>query len=109
MAITYLSPWHEQAYLASCLDTEITDTPEHHPTFFFDDGNVILIAHGVAFRVFCSLLTKASSVFRKLLEPSARPPDASTYQGCPVIWLPHERGEVEVMLSRICGQTRHVF
>ena len=40
---------------------------EKDPEFWFEDGNIVLIARGVEFRVYKGLLIKHSPVFRVML------------------------------------------
>ena len=54
--------------------------------FWFKDGNVILMAGTVAFKVHRGNLERHSDVFRDLLS-IPQPPDAAMFEDCPVIEL----------------------
>ncbi|EMD41181.1 hypothetical protein CERSUDRAFT_91943 [Gelatoporia subvermispora B] len=69
---------------------------------WFDDGNVILIAEGVAFRVYQGLLSTRSTVFRDLFQVP-QPPDGESYEGCPVIRLHDKRMDLHALLRTLFG------
>ena len=56
----------------SRLSTEEPDEKpfKEHPTLYLDDGNVIITAGKMLFRVHISLLSKHSTVFRDLIRSS---------------------------------------
>ena len=65
---------------------------KRHEEFWFEDGNVVLVAQNTAFRVFRSLLAEHSTVFADMFATST-PTTGETYDGCPVVRLsdsPHE-------------------
>ncbi|KAJ8502110.1 hypothetical protein ONZ51_g164 [Trametes cubensis] len=57
--------------------------------YWFEDGNIVLIARGVSFRVYKGLLAEHSSVFRSMfLVAQASPqPAEQSIDGCPVVYL----------------------
>lgn len=54
--------------------------------FWFKDGNVILMAGNVAFKVHRGNLERHSDIFRDMLS-IPQPPDAETFEDCPLIEL----------------------
>ena len=59
---------------------------QHHKELWFEDGNVVLVAQGTAFRVFRSLLAEHSTVFADMFAASS-PATEETLDGCPVVRL----------------------
>ena len=57
-----------------------------HPEFWFDDGNIILIAQQTGFRIFRGLLAVQSTVFADMFAAASSQPD-ETLDGCPVVHL----------------------
>ena len=57
--------------------------------FWFEDGNIILVAGSVAFRVYKGLLAEHSTVFGNMFDVAQAPPDPSAdmAEGCPVVPL----------------------
>ncbi|KAI1795320.1 hypothetical protein LXA43DRAFT_1090970 [Ganoderma leucocontextum] len=59
---------------------------EHHPEFWFDDGNIVLIAQHTGFRIFRGLLAAQSTVFADMFASASSQAD-ETLDGCPVVHL----------------------
>ncbi|KAF8208156.1 hypothetical protein K438DRAFT_1468773, partial [Mycena galopus ATCC 62051] len=57
------------------------------------DGNVVLQAANIQFRVHWSVLAQHSSVFRDI-EELPQPPDQPTVDGCPVVELYDDPNDV---------------
>lgn len=56
-----------------------------HPEFWFDDGNLILIANrDTAFRIYTGLLASQSEIFANMFAVASSSAD-ETYEGCPVV------------------------
>ena len=55
-------------------------------TLWFADGNTVLIAGGVAFKVHLGVLVRHCSVFKDIFA-TPQPADAERYQDCPVVRL----------------------
>ena len=69
-------------------DKESEDSkPTRHIDLYFDDGNIVLIADEVAFRVHSSILSLRSPVFKDMLA-MPQPASTDTFDGCPVVNLP---------------------
>ncbi|KAI1784799.1 hypothetical protein LXA43DRAFT_901007 [Ganoderma leucocontextum] len=63
-----------------------------HPEFWFDDGNIVLVAQRTAFRIYRGLLSSQSTVFSDMFVSSSSSAD-ETFDGCPIIHLsdsPHD-------------------
>ena len=56
-------------------------------TYWFPDGNVIILAGKVAFRLYHGILATQSSVFDDMLD-FPQPEGAPTIVGCPILELP---------------------
>jgi BTB/POZ domain len=50
-------------------------------SYYLEDGNIVVVAEGVAFRVHRSLLTRHSEIFSDMF-------DMETYDGCHVVRVP---------------------
>lgn len=59
---------------------------ERYEEFWLEDGNIVLVAQNVAFRVYQGLLTKQSAVFKDLFSSAETRAD-ETYDGVPVVRL----------------------
>ena len=57
-----------------------------HDEFWFQDGNLVLVAGDVSFRVYRGLLSAQSTVFNDMFS-SASENDEETFEGCPVVRL----------------------
>ena len=84
-----------------------TDVDAEHPYVkgepWLEDGNVVLVAEGTAFRVFRSVLSKNSDVFCDMFMLPQRT-DAETFDGCPVVHLADPMEEVrDVLLALFDG------
>ncbi|KAH9916613.1 uncharacterized protein BXZ73DRAFT_53726 [Epithele typhae] len=56
--------------------------------YWFEDGTIILVSQGFAFRVYRGMLAEHSSVFRSMLDiGQGTPTAADTVDGCPVVTL----------------------
>ncbi|KAF7969822.1 hypothetical protein HWV62_28032 [Athelia sp. TMB] len=70
---------------------------------WYEDGNVVLQAGGMQFKVFRGVLAECSSVFKDMFtfpQPSAA--DTEQVEGCPVIHLSDSAQEVKIVLQAIC-------
>ena len=64
------------------------DAASRDSDFWFEDGNIILISQGVAFRVYRGLLAEHSGVFKSMLHVAQAAPDAAEQAyGCDVVQL----------------------
>ncbi|KAF8216825.1 hypothetical protein K438DRAFT_1658313 [Mycena galopus ATCC 62051] len=63
-----------------------------------DDGNVVLQAENIQFRVHWGILARNSSVFRDM-QGLPQPPDEPNIDGCPVVELSDDPRDVEYLLK----------
>lgn len=71
-----------------------------HEDLFFKDGNVILVAEGICFRVHRGQLTRHSDVFRGMMD-LPQPVNAVSMDGCPIIELHDRAQELAHMLKAL--------
>ncbi|KAI0260010.1 hypothetical protein BC834DRAFT_1044917 [Gloeopeniophorella convolvens] len=89
-------------------DAEATRAADlsNHPTFYFDDGNVILRTGKTLFRVHRSVLAHHSDALRALVRPEQGSPQL---RNCMLVVLEDEQQEIEVMLQMIYDGMRVDF
>ena len=71
--------------------------PARDEEFWYEDGNVILIAQTVEFRVFKGILADVSPVFKDMLS-LPQPADAETSHGCAVVHVTDSPGDLRHIL-----------
>ena len=76
-----------------------------HPEIWYDDGNLVLVAHDTAFRIYRGLIAGQSSVFSDLFASSSSSPDES-FEGCPVIHLSDSPQDLAHLLRVLLPQSR---
>ncbi|KAI0720786.1 hypothetical protein C8T65DRAFT_705656 [Cerioporus squamosus] len=77
-----------------------TETPEHDEEFWMEDGNLVLLASKVAFKVYRGLLAKQSPVFCNMFSAA----DAGTsnkLEGCPVVEMHDSPEDLRHLLRAI--------
>ncbi|KAH9925125.1 uncharacterized protein B0H18DRAFT_877402 [Fomitopsis serialis] len=70
---------------------------------WYEDGNIIIVAQGIGFRLSKGLLAQNSQVFRDMLS-LPQPSDAShveTYDGCPVVHVTDTVDELRVLAMTV--------
>ncbi|TCD66509.1 hypothetical protein EIP91_001285 [Steccherinum ochraceum] len=73
-----------------------------HTSLWFEDGNVVLIAEGVAFKVHRSVLALRSSVFKDMFsfpQPQRQSDSEDTFDGCPAVTLSDQMSHVRIVLD----------
>ncbi|KAJ7257166.1 hypothetical protein B0H12DRAFT_1015546 [Mycena haematopus] len=75
-------------------------TMERVPALWFPDGNLVLSAGSVLFRVFKGILAARSPVFADMLA-FPQPEDAETLDGCPVLRLDDSAADTMYFLKAI--------
>ena len=70
---------------------------EHHSEFWFDDGNIILIAQQTGFCIFRGLLATQSTVFADMFAAASSQAD-EILDGCPVVHLTDSHLDVAHLL-----------
>ena len=74
--------------------------PERHPQLWFDDGNIVLRAQDVVFRVHRSMLSRHSEVFEGLFA-LCQPSEDELYDGIPMVELHDTSNELADLLNGI--------
>ncbi len=67
---------------------------------WFDDGSIVLVAQGTAFRVHASLISRHSPAFKKLFA-MPRTSEAEHLNGCPVFHLSDTAEDMDYLLELI--------
>ncbi|KAF8509838.1 hypothetical protein JB92DRAFT_2831819 [Gautieria morchelliformis] len=75
---------------------------------YMDDGNLIVAAKDVAFRVHRSILARHSEVFRDMFEVVSLPSDAEIYDGHPVVPLSDAPEDVLRLLCALYDTLKHM-
>lgn len=75
---------------------------EQSKEFWLEDGNIILQAGNVQFRVHRSILAKRSPIFADLFQ-IPQPDSEPTVDGCPVVILHDSAKDIEYMLLALYG------
>ncbi|KZT69643.1 hypothetical protein DAEQUDRAFT_756796 [Daedalea quercina L-15889] len=74
--------------------------------FWFLDGNVVLVASGIGFRVYKGLLARDSRRFADMFslpQPTGRS-SIEVFDGCPVVHLTDFQGDVRMLLRALLGR-----
>ena len=71
-----------------------------HGDVWLEDGNVVLVAEGTAFRVFRSVLAKNSEIFRDMFN-LPQPESTEMYAGCPVVGLHDSKADLRWILKAL--------
>ena len=86
------------------------DEPEvtHHPTLWLNDGNIVLVADKIAFRVHSSILAMNSTVFKDMFAiPLAD--DSPRFEGHPVVLLDDQPSQLADFLHYMYRGARCVI
>lgn len=81
-------------------ETMDASSMERVDALWFPDGNIVLCAHGVLFRVFRGILAARSPVFADMLA-FPQPEDAETLDGCPVLHLDDSAADAMYFLKAL--------
>lgn len=73
---------------------------ERHQSLWFDEGNVIIVAHGKSFKVHSSVLSHHSNVFKELLSGPALAGLSEKLDNCPILRA-EDRGDALAQLLQI--------
>ncbi|KAJ7473319.1 hypothetical protein FB451DRAFT_1248993 [Mycena latifolia] len=76
------------------------DSLERVDSLWFSDGNIVICAHNVLFRVFRGILTARSPVFAEMLA-FPQSDDAETIDGCPVLHLDDSAADTMYFLKAL--------
>ena len=66
--------------------------------FWFDDGNVILVASRIGYRLHGGILARHSPVFQDMLSFPQPEYSAEKADGCPVVQLTEDAEDLEIVL-----------
>ena len=80
---------------------------KRHAEFWFDDGNIVLVARNTAFRIYRGLIASQSTVFSDMLVSSCASAD-ETFDGCPTVQLSDSPEDLTHFLRALvpCSQKR---
>ncbi|KAJ6567045.1 hypothetical protein B0H19DRAFT_939766 [Mycena capillaripes] len=81
------------------VDTE-SSAPHRVQELWFEDGNLVIQAENSQYRVFRSILARASPIFHDMLS-FPQPPESELVDGCPFVRLPDRDSEVAPFLRAI--------
>lgn len=95
-----LSPDTLSSDASSMLSFDRRQTPTPALTWWFDDGNVVLIADDTLFRVHRGVLSHHSVVFRDMFM-IPQPEEFEQMEGCPVVHLSDSPRELGVLLGAL--------
>ncbi|KAI1795311.1 hypothetical protein LXA43DRAFT_37645 [Ganoderma leucocontextum] len=76
-----------------------------HAEFWFDDGNIVLVARSVAFRIYRGLLASQSTVFSDMFASSSSSAD-ETFEGCPIVQLSESPQDLAHLLRVLLPKSR---
>ncbi|KAF7297643.1 BTB domain-containing protein [Mycena kentingensis (nom. inval.)] len=76
------------------------DGPQRSPNLWWDDCGLVIQAENTLYRVSRDQLAAASPIFRDMLLLPA-PPDAETYEGCPLVRLPDSAEDITNFFSAL--------
>ena len=82
-------------------------TLKHDDEFWFDDGNLILVARGTGFKIYRGLLTAQSSVFADMFATSSVE-DTEKHADCPVVHLTESSDDLRDLLRVLLPKSRRV-
>ncbi|KAJ3532844.1 hypothetical protein NMY22_g7579 [Coprinellus aureogranulatus] len=82
-------------------------TPKHSEKVWYDDGNIIIQAGNLQFKIHKGVLTKQSTVFADLFQ-IPHPVDEPTLDGCPIVEVHDSAEDVEHALLAVYGDPEHL-
>ncbi|KAM5539614.1 hypothetical protein V8D89_006723 [Ganoderma adspersum] len=87
------------------------DNIQRHSEIWFDDGNVVLLARGTAFRIYRGLLASQSPVFAEMFAPSTSILDkaAKTFDECPAVQVDDSPYDLAHLLRLLLPQSTMYF
>ncbi|TCD64125.1 hypothetical protein EIP91_004506 [Steccherinum ochraceum] len=74
---------------------------KHSEVVWYEDGNIIVVAESEGFRVFRSVLSKASTTFAGMFSMSAEGLHQEIYDGCSVVRLTDPVDDIRVLMRAI--------
>ncbi|PIL26519.1 hypothetical protein GSI_12277 [Ganoderma sinense ZZ0214-1] len=89
-------------------DAHVETPLKHHEEFWLDDGNIVLVARQVGFRVYRGLLVTQSTVFADMCASSSPTAD-ETIDGCPVVHVSDSPEDLAHLLRVLLPTTQRRF
>lgn len=89
------------------LASSIQGRPKHHPEYWFDDGNVVVVAGNISYRVHAGILSRPSIVLRQLCA-ELRADSSQDIAGCPILTLDDSPEDMTALISNLYGGHRCV-
>ncbi|KAF7353922.1 BTB domain-containing protein [Mycena venus] len=86
------------------VDVSTPSRSQRVEALWFEDGNIVIQAGNSQYRVYRGVLAARSPVFQDMLS-FPQPPESELVDGCPVVRLPDNEGEVTSFLSAIFGSS----
>ncbi|TCD60632.1 hypothetical protein EIP91_009749 [Steccherinum ochraceum] len=80
-----------------------------HGDIWYDDGNVILVAGAVGFKVYRGVLYRLSEVFREIFDQRESTREQHTFDGCPAIVLLDTAQDLLCLLSTLYDDASRYF
>ncbi|KAI1795294.1 hypothetical protein LXA43DRAFT_992260 [Ganoderma leucocontextum] len=81
---------------------------KHHDEFWFEDGNLILVARGVGFRIYRGLLASQSSIFADMFASSSANAD-EVLDGCPVVHMSDSPCDLAHLLRVLLPKSQRTY
>lgn len=78
-----------------------------HPSLWFEDGTVVLVAQTCGFRVHKSILARKSEIMKDLFS-LAQPLGGETFEDCPVVHLTDESDLLATFLDLLYNRPTYV-
>ncbi|KAI1795315.1 hypothetical protein LXA43DRAFT_1090965 [Ganoderma leucocontextum] len=79
-----------------------------HDEFWLPDGNVVLVARAIGFRVYRGLIAAQSTVFEDMFTASTSSSD-SLFEGCPVVHLSDSPEDLVYLLRVLLPKSRRLY
>lgn len=80
-----------------------------HSEFWFEDGNIVLVAEGAGFCVHRGVLSRHSEVFRDMFLVPQPAEGEETIEGCPVVRLTEDGAEEVALVLEILYDGGHRY
>lgn len=69
--------------------------------FYFDDGNIILVTEGRAFKIHKGVLSRHSVFFRDIFALANESSGSESHEGCQILRLPDSKQDVVYLLQAL--------
>lgn len=85
--------------LEETADAQLPDEGTRSEDLWFKEGNIILVAHDLSFKVHSGILCRHSEVFSELLTDSAMSTLPERVEGCPILRVEDKGSDLEELLA----------